>query len=642
MEEMQILRQNLEDLNNSIRGRDISQIGIIELRRLKGEYEALHQLNLELQDRLRYDRSVSIADLRKALNLGDELWEGVRVALSPIQSTLKSKVALVFEKRREINRLRDERTRNHQVMENLRSQLEMTRNIMTRLTDPVALESYEGMIATFNTNIEQLELLDGSYEDQITKLIGEETVLRLGGTFTDLSEIEELSSGITEEESLKLEREARAEREEAPVELDTHRLTEPEVPLIGGEDLTAGLDTDLHEDDVEHEDDVKDVPILTESEEEAEKDVPVLTEGEESERKIPVLFEGEGAPEDEAEREMPVLPEDEGTPEDEEEKEREIPGLPEGEETPGDDEEKEREMPLLFGEEAPERGMPVLEEDSEREMPVLEEDAGREMPVLTEDETKPDRAMPILEEDPDDEVVHKAEVKAPKTSLWTKLQPILEAVKIFLLTAVAVHTGLLAGGAKAPKTNNVPETVEETETPELDTPELDTPEYTTSEVTKAPETPAPTEAPTEKPAELVPFVEETTVEPTEEPPAEKTEELPIKLGPNEAAFDTRTGIEVNANGNAYDLYGGTPQEKRNLEKNEDGTSTVTEKDLKKDKPKEEKPTAEQKKEPERTGEEVSEEEARKKMSTQEEANLDDAINNTNWDEWFDNIPTRNQ
>ena len=58
MEEMQILMGELNELNGSLEGRDINTIGIIELRRLRKDFEALHDLNLELQERVRFDRSI--------------------------------------------------------------------------------------------------------------------------------------------------------------------------------------------------------------------------------------------------------------------------------------------------------------------------------------------------------------------------------------------------------------------------------------------------------------------------------------------------------------------------------------------------------------------------------------------------------
>ena len=228
MEEMQILMGELNELNGSLEGRDINTIGIIELRRLRKDFEALHDLNLELQERVRFDRSIDVEELRNTLNLGDQLWEGVGNALKPVIEVLRGKAALAMAKTKERRAIIDSQTKNRQTLDSLRTTLESTRSLMALNHDENAKSVYDSVIAGIEGNIKSLEELDASYAAQIERLDHEIDILRFGGSLEELKELEEETTGLTEEQERQLTREKEAP---APAETSEEHHEAPEEVL---------------------------------------------------------------------------------------------------------------------------------------------------------------------------------------------------------------------------------------------------------------------------------------------------------------------------------------------------------------------------------------------------------------------------
>ena len=678
MEEMEILRNNLEELNNSLGGRSLAEVGVIELRRLKGDYEALHELNIELQERLRRTDSVSLSELRNALNLGEEIWEGVRIALSPLEETLRSKVSLVFEKRKQIDRLKDERERNRTLLESTRNQLELTRNAMTRITDSAILESYENSVSLLNTVITNLEELDDNYADQIDRLYAEESVLRLGGTFTDLDEIEALSSGITKEEEAVLTREARRDREEGSDVSEDDSLGE--VPIIGSEDLTRGLnlgtETPTEEDDKEESpEDLS--PIYAEGtvsgdEEDKKSDEPEFPEfpgegsaetSEEEKSDEPEFpeFPGEGSaetPEEEKKSDEPEFPEfpGEGSAEtSEEEKKSDEPEFPEfpGEGSAETPEEDGHEYgPAFFRGDTPTEGTTSGDEEEKKsDEPEIPEFPGAPAPETSTGTREADLGYPEFPGEapaaetptrgpvvvpPADYHVSEEPVRAtvtePKSGLWSKLQALYKVCKIVFLAAIATHLGI--GVAYAPGISTVQE--QDSEVPNEEPDEPDVPDVEPDVVPDVEPEVEPEETPSEEPEEpsLVPITYDDTPDEPEQPenpeqPKTDEEVLPITLGPNESYVDNSTGVEVSSDGSSYNLKTGTPQKKRDLKKDENGNSIVTTNDVKVDDPKTSGDSSNN----------ITEGEALTTLTGQTKENFEKAVADYNWDEEFEKMST---
>ena len=104
------------------------------------------------------------------------------------------------------------------------------------------------------------------------------------------------------------------------------------------------------------------------------------------------------------------------------------------------------------------------------------------------------------------------------------------------------------------------------------------------------------------------------------------------LSPGESVYDSTTGVEVGYTGvAAKDTSSGTvSQENRELEHVNESTVVVRPEALQPD------PTPTQLP---RTGQEISEEEARKNMTEGEQQNLDQAIEDVDWEAFFNDGPT---
>lgn len=234
MEEMERLQNQLKELNESLSEKNLEEIGIIELKKIKGDYEALHASNLELQNRL-VSGGYEPLEVRDALNLGETLWGEVGEALIPINDMLNKKVALVTAKIKARNEIFDSEnihtdlekiekdieensSKNLEVLNSLRETLRLTTEAMNVASDDAIKENYRNIIGVLNSQISDIEQINGNYvktmddtyikyENKLEKLNSEIEVLRLGGSIGELNEINEETKGIDEEEERKLREE---------------------------------------------------------------------------------------------------------------------------------------------------------------------------------------------------------------------------------------------------------------------------------------------------------------------------------------------------------------------------------------------------------------------------------------------------
>ena len=278
------------------------------------------------------------------------------------------------------------------------------------------------------------------------------------------------------------------------------------------------------------------------------------------------------------------------------------------------------EVPQSNPEPGPE-GTPTEEEDGLGELDGDNPEPGSE-------------GTPIGEEDGlgelDENEPEPASTRTPKSKLWSKLNSIQKAAVAFLgviaiaTTGLAVHSGLIARYTKNASSDDT-ETVEEDEL-------IATDYEQEAQVEETAETPGET---TETSAAT-----QTSTEPSTTPTATPTTQTPtvtvgpddVVLGPGESVYDTTTGVEVGYTGTAAreTSSGTTSQSDRNLEHVTNSTVVVRAQALQPDKTQE--PLT-------RTGQEIPEDAARANMTQGERDNLDSAIGDADWDNFFSSGPT---
>ena len=201
-EEMNILINDFNrELENILNGRNINELGIIDLRRLKHEYETVHELNLDLQERARQSTDVDTEELRNLLTTGDELYESNRVSLVNIQEVLNAKTAIGRSKLRERREVTESKRRNLDAISKLRASLDQLRGQFNNNTSAEIRAVYEGIITNFENNIRELEELDKSYDDRLAAIENDLAAIRFGGPLSELENLQEATTGLTQEQA---------------------------------------------------------------------------------------------------------------------------------------------------------------------------------------------------------------------------------------------------------------------------------------------------------------------------------------------------------------------------------------------------------------------------------------------------------
>ena len=580
MNDMETLYEEFRKLREEVEGLTLEEVGAFRLREYKRRFEKLQGRDHELQSATRVNPNIDNEECRQILNLGDRMWEELGSTMIPIVELIDVKMGLgkqVASERIHIKELKEENLKN---IKTLTNQLKRFKKLAEGITDPETRKIFDEKIASDEEIIQRLKDLDTRYEERMKELGAKLRVIALGGHLDELDEVRKDTEGLEPEEAERLADGVVPEDEDIPTEEETtdEHVHEESTAEEGIPEVTFdGLDpvTPLVD------------PTRTTDAEPAEEPVPDLTEA---------PSPADTADVEPAEEPIPVLGGSDGTPEGEPvETEEPVPAFPGEEPT-------EEEVPALPGE-----GTGTPEETSES----TPEEAPEETPV-------------------------RATVREPKTKIWGRIQKVLEAAKIFLLTAIAVHTGLIAGANTGEKvnTNTDTEVVEETETPEeTQTPEeTETPEETQSaEVTPGPQEEAPAETtPTTTPEVTPTPTPEVTPAPT---PTVTVGENDVVLEQGESVYDATTGVEVGYTGEATrETETGRQAEKdRELDHLTETQVVVREEDMK--------PAPVETPLP-RTGQEITEEQARQTMTQGEQQNLDTAVDEFDWDAFFSNGPTR--
>ena len=547
MEEMQILNGEYEELRARLEGRNLEEVGIIELRRIRHDYEALHELNLDLQERVRFDRTKDTVEVFETLRLGDELWTNVGEALKPIMEMLRTKAAMAMERTRQRRELIENQRRNRTTLDSLRANLETTRSLLGLNHDEAAQNIYNSIIEGLEANVRALEELDQSYNTRIQLLEQEIETLRFGGRLEELRELDRETEGLSEEQE-RLERERnRVIEEDREEEHDENREENHDegrqrgygIPGVTFDENNNGLEGIVERDAIvddnreEHHEEYRDEE--NHDDEEGLGDLPPRPFRVDEHNLDEEHHEEENHDDEEGLDDLPPRPFRVGEHdlEDEHDDEEGLDALPP---RPRGDEEHDDEEGL---DDLPPR--PAADESAEEDH---------------------------HEEEHDEDTPVNATVRQPRSRLWQRLQPVFDAVKAFLLGAIAIHTGLAVNQAVNVDNNNT-ETQEQTEN-DTDMPmDMDEQENTnTDDHTND-------SSEEEQQQEQQQTADQTSLEddqkPAEEPqkPAEEpqqTADNTITLKPGETAYNPQTGVEVGYNGNAAVINDGqvTPQQDRNL------------------------------------------------------------------------------
>ena len=597
MNDMENLYSEYTRLREEIAGRNINEVGAFELRNYRRRLENLHRRNLQLQNDTRTSNA-DIDELRQVLNLGDRMWKEVGDTLIPLIEVIDVKMALAKQMAEERRHTKELAETNLNTLRTLTSQYRRFKKTVDDINDPNLKNILEERLRIDEETIAKLEELNSKYDERIKELGDKLRIIANGGMLSELAETLGETTGLEEEEVQKETEKMMQEAEDT--------LKEPEEDLAEREENEYANRVAEDEHDGIPGVEVEGLDEITPLEDE-----PTRT----------ITAEEEPFPELDGE-DTPTSTTDTLTDGDA------FPKL-DGEDTPATTTDTLTEgdaFPELDGEDSPASTTDTLTEGDA--FPEL--DGEHEPTPLTDDSTHDVEEAPTESEE---ETPVRATVRQPKSKLWNKIQKVLEGAKVFLLTAIAIHTGLMVGGMKEKvESNNNTDIVEETET-QTET-ETENENETENETETLAETPA---APVETPAAPVPAP--APVEPTPTPtptptntPAVTVTKNDVVLGPGESVYDSETGIEVGYTGVAakQTSNGVESQKDRELEHVTTNTVVVRPEALKPDPT----PTVLP-----RTGQEISEEEARKNMTEQEQKNLDEAIGDVDWDAFFNDGPT---
>ena len=120
MEKLKIMAQEIYD---SYHDRNLDEIGIIELRKIKKDYEALHHLNTELKNKCRFDTSMDTADYDELSEESSKLWTMVQRELPAINEMLNKKSNAAIQRVNERREITNNLTRNTAKLESIKALL---------------------------------------------------------------------------------------------------------------------------------------------------------------------------------------------------------------------------------------------------------------------------------------------------------------------------------------------------------------------------------------------------------------------------------------------------------------------------------------------------------------------------------------
>ena len=170
MNEINSLKEIAQEIVDSYEGKNIDDLGIVELSRLKRDYRALHKLNLELKNKSRFDENVDTADYDDISLESENLWTLVQKELPLIEDVLSRKAQLAMGKT----------TRRRDVMANKARNLSSIKKIGDVLADLQAAEKnagsnelksvYASPVNALKTALKEMLDYDKKCDDEIEEL----------------------------------------------------------------------------------------------------------------------------------------------------------------------------------------------------------------------------------------------------------------------------------------------------------------------------------------------------------------------------------------------------------------------------------------------------------------------------------------
>ena len=189
MNEINSLKEIAQEIVDSYEGKNIDELGIVELSRLKRDYRALHKLNLDLKNRSRFDENVDTADYDDISLESENLWTLVQKELPLIEDVLSRKAQLAMGKT----------TRRRDVMANKARNLSSLKKIADVLADLQASEKnagstelkavYASPINALKSAVQEMMDYDRKCDDEIKQLGEEIEILRMGGNIPEYDRI---------------------------------------------------------------------------------------------------------------------------------------------------------------------------------------------------------------------------------------------------------------------------------------------------------------------------------------------------------------------------------------------------------------------------------------------------------------------
>ena len=187
-EQLDKLRSRYDEIMARLNGRELDEIGIIELRKIKSDFEQLHKGALTFSESIRFNRDIDTVLAMELLNESDRLYEDIRLGMIPPTEKLKEKVALAWELIERKRTIESNIKGLESLIEQRQKELDRLRKELESITDPTVKANYEKMIADMEEEINLYKEAIKAYNEELENIDRLMELLRNGGPYKDLLE----------------------------------------------------------------------------------------------------------------------------------------------------------------------------------------------------------------------------------------------------------------------------------------------------------------------------------------------------------------------------------------------------------------------------------------------------------------------